>query len=324
MLRSSAVGARSWTIAVLGLAALGVAGSIVLACGIDEGTRPDGTDAAPPTEASAATDAEVPDHAEAGLTCRAGLTACGSTCADLQTDKGHCGTCERACTSGQECSSGACIDVCQVDGGTVASGAVDPTNACQVCNTAKARDAWTVLDDGTTCGAGKLCAGGACAAKCLIDGTLYDDGAANPSNGCETCQASVSTTAWTPRAESPLLTGGVDVTTQGWTIIQQAPYTLTYAADYTRLETSTVAGGRTSGQLLLAKSGAIEAGKPFAIRVQMLVESVSGPHDPLDAAVAIMGSLTGPLESTPSAARCSPSRKRRSAGPTTPSRPLSR
>lgn len=296
MLGSSAFWSRSSALAVLGLVAVGVAGSVVVACGVDEGTGPVGIDASVPAEASAATDAEVPDHAEtgateAGPTCATGQTACGSTCADLQTDVTHCGTCEHACTSGQECSSGTCIDVCQVDGGTVASGTVDPTNACQVCDTTKARDAWTVLDDGATCGTEKFCAGGICEAKCRIDGTLYDEGAANPDNVCESCQPTISTTAWTPRAEYPLLTGGTDITTQGWTVIAQTPNTLTNGADYVRLETSTAMGVRTGGQLLISKSGALEANKPFTLRVQALVESTS-KHNQLDSGAAILGSFT--------------------------------
>lgn len=303
MFGSSAFPKRASAFAILGLAAVGVAGSIVLACGVDEqGTAPVGTDAGIPTEASAAIDAEVPDHAEtgpaeAGPTCGTEQTACGSTCVDLQTDESHCGTCERACTTGQECSSGACVDVCQLDGGTVASGAVDPSNACQTCDPSKARDAWTALDDGTTCGTGKICAGGTCEGKCLIEGTLYDDSAANPSNRCESCQPTVSTTAWTPRAESPLLTGGTDITTQGWTVVNQGPNTLTNGADYVRLETSTDTGARTGGQLLIRKSGAVEPGQPFTIRVQALVESAA-KHNQLDSGAGILGSFTPAAGST--------------------------
>jgi hypothetical protein len=36
---------------------------------------------------------------------------------------------------------------------------------------------------------------------CLIDGICYADGAVNPANECEVCNASVSTNTWTPRAE---------------------------------------------------------------------------------------------------------------------------
>lgn len=94
--------------------------------------------------------------------------------------------------------------------------------------------------------------------------------------------------ACTPTA---LLTGGSDVTAQGWTVVQQAPSTLTYVDDYTRLETTTVSMARTSGQLLLWLPLTVEAGKPLQLQIEMMVESVS-LHNPLDAGAAILGSFT--------------------------------
>lgn len=88
-----------------------------------------------------------------------------------------------------------------------------------------------------------------------------------------------------------LLTGGTDVVAQGWTPITQQPFTLTYGADYTRLETTTPTGARSGGQLLLAYPDAIEPGKPFAFQIELMIESVAA-HNQYDAAAAIMGSLT--------------------------------
>jgi hypothetical protein len=94
-----------------------------------------------------------------------------------------------------------------------------------------------------------------------------------------------------PACYKVLLTGGSDVTAQGWTVIQQAPSTLTYADDYTRLETTTVANARTSGQLLITYADAVEVGKPFRIQLELMVESASR-HNPLDAGAAILGAFT--------------------------------
>jgi len=89
-----------------------------------------------------------------------------------------------------------------------------------------------------------------------------------------------------------LLVGGTDVAAQGWSVVMQAPATLSNGVDYVELQTTT--GTRTSGQLLLDYPGAVEIGKPFKIQVVMLVEAVN-PHNQLDAAAAILGSFTPPF-----------------------------
>ncbi|WP_338864574.1 hypothetical protein [Myxococcus stipitatus] len=101
-----------------------------------------------------------------------------------------------------------------------------------------------------------------------------------------------STTQWSARASIPLLVGGQDVTAQGWRVISQAPSTLTNGPDYVRLATSTNPGGRTSGQLLVALTNALDPAQPFKLRVTMQVESVN-THNSLDSAAAIMGSHSG-------------------------------
>lgn len=88
-----------------------------------------------------------------------------------------------------------------------------------------------------------------------------------------------------------LLTGGMDVAAQGWTPSTQQPFTLTYDADTTRLQTTTSTGALTGGQLLLSYPDVVEADKPFAIQIEMQVESASA-HNASDASVAIMGSFT--------------------------------
>ena len=45
-------------------------------------------------------------------TCPSGQTLCGvgvfAICVDLQNDPNHCGTCDRACSSGIACQTGIC------------------------------------------------------------------------------------------------------------------------------------------------------------------------------------------------------------------------
>ena len=134
--------------------------------------------------------------------------------------------------------------------------------------------------------------------KCRIDGALHEPGAANPANECEECRPAASTTGWSPRETVPLLVGGIDPATQGWTTLAVSqPASLTLGADYTRLATSTNAGARTSGQQLLTRAMAVPTDKPFGLRVILQVEAVT-PHNQLDSGAAILGSLTGSVGSS--------------------------
>jgi hypothetical protein len=90
-----------------------------------------------------------------------------------------------------------------------------------------------------------------------------------------------------------LLAGGMPVEPQGWSIVMQPPASLTYAQDYVRLDTSTLMGASTSGQLLLNYPGALPA-PPFRLQVVLLVERVN-PHNQYDAGAAIMASYTPPF-----------------------------
>ncbi|AKQ67283.1 hypothetical protein A176_004195 [Myxococcus hansupus] len=152
---------------------------------------------------------------------------------------------------------------------------------------------WTQLTDGTSCGSGEVCSVGECSPKCFIDGELHAEDAVNPANPCEVCAPSTSTTTWSARASVPLLVGGEDIAAQGWNVVSQTPSTLSYGEDYVRLETSTNSGGRTSGQLLIAKADAVDPTNPFKLQVTMLVESVNR-HNSLDSGAAILGSFTPP------------------------------
>lgn len=234
-----------------------------------------------------------PPDASTPVTCNGtNVERCGDSCVSTLSDPKHCGGCDKACATGEACESGVCVMLCQIDGKQVAAGAVNAANPCEQCMPATSATAWTQLADGTSCSPGQVCSAGVCTPKCFIDGVLYAAGVPNPGNACEACVPTTSTTQWTARPSVPLLIGGGDITAQGWTTASQTPNTLTYGADYVRLATSTNSGARTSGQLLIMRANAIDATKPFTIRVTMQVESVN-THNQLDSGAAILGSIMG-------------------------------
>ncbi|WP_347402621.1 hypothetical protein [Corallococcus macrosporus] len=213
---------------------------------------------------------------------------------NTDTDPAHCGVCGEACTAIEDCQSGLCVAVCRIGAETFTAGAVNAANACEVCAPVTSATTWTLLAEGTACGSGQICSAGACSPKCFINGTVYAEGTPNPANACEVCTPATSTSTWSPRESIPLLVGGTDLAAQGWTLIEQAPSSLTYGEDYVRLATSTTSGGRTSGQLLITRANAFDATKPFKLRVTMQIESAN-THNQLDSGAAILGSFTPPF-----------------------------
>jgi hypothetical protein len=196
-----------------------------------------------------------------------------------------------SCGAGQVCDTGVCANKCFIAGALQAANALHPQNPCERCEPASSTTSWTALSNGASCGTGLVCDTAACTAKCFIGGTLVADGAVNPASECQVCAPMTSTTTWSPRALVPLLVGGTDVTTQGWTLVQQAPSMIDYGADFTRLVTSTNSGGRTSGQLLLQRN--VGAAPPYTLRAELLVEQVD-PHNQFDSAAALLGGFSTP------------------------------
>lgn len=240
-------------------------------------------DSTPPVDTP---DASVP------VTCDSvGVELCGNSCVSTASDPKHCGGCDTACATGEACEGGLCVALCQIDGKQVAAGAVNAVNSCEQCTPAASTTAWTQRADGTPCNPGQVCSAGVCGPRCFIDGVVYAAGTPNPANACELCVPATATTQWTARASVPLLDGRDDITAQGWTVLSQAPNTLTYGADSVRLATSTNTGARTSGQLLITLANALDPTKPFKLHVTMQVESVN-THNPLDSGAAILGSFT--------------------------------
>lgn len=257
---------------------------LVAACGDDSTSGPIATP-----------DASLPGDASSGPTCNGvGVALCDGACVSTESDPEHCGGCDRACATGEPCTAGVCVALCQIDGQQVPAGTVNVANPCEQCTPTTSATAWTQRADGTPCNPGQVCSAGECSPQCFIDGVLYAADAPNPANACETCVPATSTTTWTARAIVPLLVGGSDITAQGWTTVAQAPNTLTYEADHVRLATSTNSDGSTSGLLLITRASSFDGTLPFKIRVTMQVESVNA-HNLLDSGAAILGSFTPPF-----------------------------
>ena len=73
------------------------------------------------------------------LNCQAGLSNCGGTCVNEQTDPFNCGACGTAVPAGHTCAAGAPSLTCQaglsICGGTCVNEQTDPFN-CGACGTA--------------------------------------------------------------------------------------------------------------------------------------------------------------------------------------------
>ncbi|MGZ3417611.1 MAG: hypothetical protein ACXVEE_07080 [Polyangiales bacterium] len=97
---------------------------------------------------------------DGSTTCPTDQTMCGSTCTNTKFDPGNCGTCGKACATGEVCNGGTCSSSCSTPltkcGDSCADTRVDPAN-CGKC--------------GVACVDGEVCAGDkGCVVKC--PGTL--------------------------------------------------------------------------------------------------------------------------------------------------------
>lgn len=100
--------------------------------------------------------------APTNLNCSAPQVACGASCADLQTDRTHCGDCQTACGADQTCTAGKCT--CTA-GGTACGAAcvntaTDPTH-CGTCDKA-CGSTQTCTAGMCTCSGGQMACGDAC------------------------------------------------------------------------------------------------------------------------------------------------------------------
>jgi MYXO-CTERM domain-containing protein len=101
---------------------------------------------------------------------------------------------------------------CDIGGKPYAAGAASASNACQTCSPANSVSSFTTLADGTSCGTGKFCNGGACLAGCIIGGTFYVSGAPKPGIACQVCAPSTSTSAWVNATDGAACNDGVSCT----------------------------------------------------------------------------------------------------------------
>jgi hypothetical protein len=115
---------------------------------------------------------------------------------------------------------GDCPPPCTIDGVVIPYGTLNPQNECEHCDGGVSATAWSPADgascgeaqgseaqgrvccggtccgDGECCGEAGLCQIETCAPVCTIDGVEYADGAVNPANPCEECEAVNHPTAW--------------------------------------------------------------------------------------------------------------------------------
>ena len=100
---------------------------------------------------------------------------------------------------GSNASQGAAyvfVTTCDISGVPYGTGAVNPTNACQVCAPTTSTTTWSNEPDGTGCASGGVCSSGTCVADCFIGGVLIPAGTVDPLNGCQICTPATSTTTW--------------------------------------------------------------------------------------------------------------------------------
>src|SRR5262245_44365970 len=49
---------------------------------------------------------------DCAVSCEQNLTTCSGSCADLKTDRTHCGSCGHVCPAEQNCMNGVCVLNC--------------------------------------------------------------------------------------------------------------------------------------------------------------------------------------------------------------------
>jgi hypothetical protein len=87
-----------------------------------------------------------------------------------------------------------CANGCIIATTFYASGTVNSANRCQICQPSVSINAWS-NNDGASCATG-VCSGGTCSAACTIGGTVYQSQQHNAAEGCQICDPTKSTTAW--------------------------------------------------------------------------------------------------------------------------------
>jgi hypothetical protein len=117
------------------------------------------------------------------------LESCTPSCDNRVCGDDGCGGTCGSCDDGLECTNDSCTKgecqyvvqeiYCEISGACAPSGTVNPGNACQACQPATAKGGWSPVEDGTLCGAGKVCYEGAC-----CDAAANCEGKECGSDGC--------------------------------------------------------------------------------------------------------------------------------------------
>jgi hypothetical protein len=113
-----------------------------------------------------------------------------------------------ACGEGDVCASGVCTPACDIGGTYYVGGATNPANPCQRCQPGVTKSEWTSLAAGALCAPSSVCYMATCDRGCFIAGVYLASGAADPMNDCQSCQPSVSTTAFTNASNETVCAGG--------------------------------------------------------------------------------------------------------------------
>ena len=111
------------------------------------------------------------------------------------------------CDDGNLCNG---VDTCQAGSCTQTTAPVSCTSppACHnasgaTCDTSTGTCTYPAAADGTICGSGQVCNGGACRSGCYINGSYYASGTPNPSHpGCQTCAPLTSISSWTNQPDT--------------------------------------------------------------------------------------------------------------------------
>jgi hypothetical protein len=173
-------------------------------------------------------------NANQGTNCGAGPSECSNQ--DTCNAQGQCQANDRtgSCTSqpAGSCSGGQCAacNGCAIGTTCVANGTVNTANACQICDTARSRTAFSIRN-GANCGSGPSecsnqdtcnaqgqcqandrtgsctsqpggsCSGGQCVGcnGCAIGGICRANNFVNPDNSCQICDTTRSVTGFSPR-----------------------------------------------------------------------------------------------------------------------------
>lgn len=121
----------------------------------------------------------VCDLGHCGIGCTGGTTDCYGTCVDMETDRLHCGSCDRVCLVGTECVGGDCANPCSGELKSCPAGCVDLKTDNANCGTC-----------GRGCTSGTECAEGDCVASCSGGLKPCHDGCVdldNDNTNCGTC-----------------------------------------------------------------------------------------------------------------------------------------